>query len=218
MSQSTLEIAASWLAVGLDIDRVVFYRQSDVPEIMELAWILSTVTAKGLMNRAHAYKAAVAENAASDNQDPDKGITMGLFCYPILMTADILMFKANKVPVGSDQKQHVEMARDIAERFNHHFGEIFVLPEAGHRRQHGNAAGPRRAEDVEELRQHDPAIRARESAAQAHHAHQDELARARRAQEPRRKRAVRDLSRVRNSGRGAARCANATRTASPGAR
>jgi tryptophanyl-tRNA synthetase len=130
MARSTLEIAASWLAVGLDIERVVFYRQSDIPEIMELNWILSTVTAKGLMNRAHAYKAAVAENATAENQDPDKGITMGLFCYPILMTADILLFKANKVPVGSDQKQHVEMARDIAARFNHHFGELFVLPEA----------------------------------------------------------------------------------------
>jgi tryptophanyl-tRNA synthetase len=130
MAQSTLEIAASWLAAGLDPDKVVFYRQSDVPEIMELAWILTCMTAKGLMNRAHAYKAAIAENEANKAQDPDKGITMGLFCYPILMSADILMFRANKVPVGRDQKQHVEMARDIAQRFNHHFGETFVLPEA----------------------------------------------------------------------------------------
>ena len=130
MSQSTLEIAAAWLACGLDADRAVFYRQSDVPEIMELTWILTCMTAKGLMNRAHAYKAAVAENEASGDRDPDKGITMGLFCYPILMAADILMFKTNKVPVGSDQIQHVEMARDIAGRFNHHFGELFVLPEA----------------------------------------------------------------------------------------
>jgi tryptophanyl-tRNA synthetase len=130
MARSTLEIAASWLAAGLDPKRVVLYRQSDVPEIMELAWILSCVTAKGLMNRAHAYKAAVAENEAAKDKDPDKGITMGLFCYPILMAADILMFNAHKVPVGRDQKQHVEMARDIAARFNHHFGETFVLPEA----------------------------------------------------------------------------------------
>jgi tryptophanyl-tRNA synthetase len=130
MARSTLEIAASWLASGLDPDKVVFYRQSDVPEVMELAWILTCITAKGLMNRAHAYKAAVAENEAGHAKDPDKGITMGLFCYPILMAADILMFKANKVPVGRDQKQHVEMARDIAQRFNHHFGETFVLPEA----------------------------------------------------------------------------------------
>ena len=130
MAPSTLEIAASWLAAGLDPDQVVLYRQSDVPEIMELAWILTCVTAKGLMNRAHAYKAAVAENETAKDSDPDKGITMGLFCYPILMAADILMFNADKVPVGRDQKQHVEMARDIAGRFNHHFGETFVLPEA----------------------------------------------------------------------------------------
>ena len=130
MAQSTLEIAASWLALGLNPEKVVFYRQSDVPEIMELAWVLTCMTAKGLMNRAHAYKAAVAENEAAQARDPDKGITMGLFCYPILMSADILMFNANKVPVGKDQIQHVEMARDIAQRFNHHFGETFVLPEA----------------------------------------------------------------------------------------
>lgn len=130
MSQSTLEIAAAWLACGLDPEKVVFYRQSDVPEIMELNWILTCLTAKGLMNRAHAYKAAVAENEAAGGRDPDQGVTMGLFCYPILMSADILMFKTNKVPVGSDQIQHVEMARDIAGRFNHHYGEMFVLPEA----------------------------------------------------------------------------------------
>ena len=130
MAQSTLEIAASWLAAGLDPEQVVFYRQSDVPEIMELAWILTCMTAKGLMNRAHAYKAAVAENESASARDPDRGITMGLFCYPILMAADILMFKADTVPVGRDQKQHVEMARDIAQRFNHHFGETLVLPEA----------------------------------------------------------------------------------------
>jgi tryptophanyl-tRNA synthetase len=129
MARSTLEIAASWLALGLDPRRAVLYRQSDVPEIMELAWILTCMTAKGLMNRAHAYKAAVAENEASGNRDPDQAITMGLYCYPILMAADILMFKASKVPVGNDQKQHVEMARDIAQRFNHHFGDTFVLPE-----------------------------------------------------------------------------------------
>ncbi len=130
MARSTLEIAASWLAAGLDPDNVVFYRQSDVPEIPELAWILTCMTAKGLMNRAHAYKAAVAANEAASDADPDKGITMGLYCYPILMAADILMFNADSVPVGRDQKQHVEMARDIAQRFNHHYGETFVLPEA----------------------------------------------------------------------------------------
>jgi tryptophanyl-tRNA synthetase len=128
--QSSLEIAASWLALGLDTSNAVFYRQSDVPEIMELTWILTCVTAKGLMNRAHAYKAAVADNEQGDEKDADKGITMGLFSYPILMAADILMFNANKVPVGKDQVQHIEMARDIAGRFNHIYGEHFVLPEA----------------------------------------------------------------------------------------
>ncbi len=132
--QSSLEIAATWLALGLDMNRSVFYRQSDIPEIPELTWILTTVTAKGLMNRSHAYKAAVQANEDANDRggdaDPDKGITMGLFSYPILMAADILMFKAHRVPVGKDQKQHVEMARDIAQRFNHIYGEQFVIPEA----------------------------------------------------------------------------------------
>jgi len=128
--RSSLEVAATWLALGLDTDRAVFYRQSDIPEIPELTWILGAVTAKGLMNRAHAYKAAVAANEESESRDPDKGITMALFAYPVLMAADILLFNANQVPVGKDQKQHVEMARDIAQRFNHNFSELFVLPEA----------------------------------------------------------------------------------------
>ncbi len=128
--RSTLEIAATWLALGLDTDNATFYRQSDVPEITELAWLLSCMTAKGLMNRAHAYKAAVQANEEGEDLDLDKGITMGLFSYPVLMAADILMFGATHVPVGKDQIQHVEMARDIAQRFNHHFGELFVLPEA----------------------------------------------------------------------------------------
>ena len=127
--QSTREIAATWLALGLDVDNVVFYRQSDVPEIPELMWLLTCLTAKGLMNRAHAYKAAVDANV-EEGEDPDKAITMGLFSYPVLMAADILMFNATRVPVGRDQIQHVEMARDIAQRFNHIYGEHFVLPEA----------------------------------------------------------------------------------------
>ncbi len=131
LARSTLEIAAAWLAFGLDPERVTLYRQSDIPEIFELTWMLSCLTAKGLMNRAHAYKAAVAENeAAGLTEDPDRGITMGLYNYPVLMSADILMFKANRVPVGRDQLQHLEMTRDIAARFNHHFGEHLVLPEA----------------------------------------------------------------------------------------
>jgi tryptophanyl-tRNA synthetase len=127
--QSTKEIAATWLALGLDTESATFYRQSDVPEITELAWVLTCVTAKGLMNRAHAYKDAAQKNIDA-GEDPDLAITMGLFSYPILMAADILMFNAQKVPVGRDQTQHLEMARDIAQRFNHIYGETFVLPEA----------------------------------------------------------------------------------------
>ncbi|MEM7679104.1 MAG: tryptophan--tRNA ligase [Myxococcota bacterium] len=130
IGRSTLEIAAAWLALGLNTDHAYFYRQSDVPEILELSWILTGMTAKGLMNRAHSYKAAVQANEESESRDPDKGVMMALYSYPILMAADILMFKATKVPVGRDQKQHVEMARDIAQRFNHHYGEVLVLPEA----------------------------------------------------------------------------------------
>jgi tryptophanyl-tRNA synthetase len=130
ISQSTLEIAAAWMALGLDTERATFYRQSDIPEIPELTWILTSMTAKGLMNRAHSYKAAVQANVEGGNKDPDKGITMALYSYPILMSADILMFKATKVPVGRDQKQHVEMARDIAQRFNHHYGNLLVPPES----------------------------------------------------------------------------------------
>ncbi len=129
VQRSTLEIAATWLALGLDTSRSVFYRQSDIPEIPELTWLLTCVTAKGLMNRAHAYKAAVDLNDKAE-EDPDYGINMGLYCYPVLMAADILMFNAHRVPVGKDQVQHLEMARDIAQRFNHRYGEHFVLPEA----------------------------------------------------------------------------------------
>ena len=127
--RSTLEIAATWLALGLDTNNTTFYRQSDIPEIPELTWIITCVTAKGLMNRAHAYKDSVQKNLDA-GEDADFGINMGLFSYPILMAADILMFNAHKIPVGRDQIQHIEMARDIAQRFNHVYGELFVLPEA----------------------------------------------------------------------------------------
>lgn len=127
--RSTLEIAATWLALGLDVDQACFYRQSDIPEITELTWLLTCMTAKGLMNRAHAYKAVVQENEEA-GEDPDFGINMGLFGYPVLMAADILLFNGHKIPVGRDQIQHIEMARDIAQRFNHHYGDYFVLPEA----------------------------------------------------------------------------------------
>lgn len=129
VAQSSREIAATWLALGLDHESAHFYRQSDIPEITELSWILTCNAAKGLMNRAHAYKASVQANEEA-GEDPDYAITMGLFSYPILMAADILIFNANDVPVGRDQIQHVEMARDIAARFNHHYGETFVLPKA----------------------------------------------------------------------------------------
>ena len=127
--QSTLEIAAAWLALELDPDKVTFYRQSDIPEIPQLTWFLTCMTAKGLMNRAHAYKGAVQANEES-GENIDSAVTMGLFSYPILMAADILMFNAHIIPVGRDQIQHVEMARDIAQRFNHHYGDHFVLPSA----------------------------------------------------------------------------------------
>ena len=132
IERSRLEIAATWLACGLDPQHVAFYRQSDVPETTELAWLLTCVTAKGQMNRAHAYKAALDANVES-GEDPDAGITMGLYSYPILMAADILLFNAHRVPVGRDQVQHIEMARDVAQRFNHLYGQghdLFVLPQA----------------------------------------------------------------------------------------
>ncbi|MFZ9234117.1 MAG: tryptophan--tRNA ligase [Hylemonella sp.] len=129
IQRSTLEIAASWIACGLEPERVTFYRQSDVPEIPELTWLLTCVCGKGLLNRAHAYKAAVDKNTLSQ-VDPDSDVTAGLFMYPVLMAADILMFNAHRVPVGRDQIQHIEMARDMAASFNHRYGEHFVLPEA----------------------------------------------------------------------------------------
>ncbi len=129
IQRSSLEIAASWLAAGLDPEQVAFYRQSDIPEITELTWLLTCTTGKGLLNRAHAYKASQDKNQAT-GRDADDGVTAGLFMYPVLMAADILLFKANKVPVGRDQIQHIEMARDMGASFNHLYGEHFVLPEA----------------------------------------------------------------------------------------
>ncbi len=125
----TLEVAATWLALGFDAERSVLYRQSDLPEVCELVWILSCVTPKGLLNRAHAYKAAVQDNR-DFGRDDDAGVSMGLFDYPLLMAADILVHRAELVPVGLDQQQHVEIARDIAQAFNAQYGEVFVVPEA----------------------------------------------------------------------------------------
>jgi tryptophanyl-tRNA synthetase len=126
IEDSVKNVALAWIASGLDTEKSYFYRQSDVPEILELSWVLNCVTAKGLMNRSHAYKAATSLNS----KDEDKGISMGLFSYPVLMAADILMFDATHVPVGADQNQHIEMTRDIAARFNHTYKKSFELPEA----------------------------------------------------------------------------------------
>jgi tryptophanyl-tRNA synthetase len=130
LKEMVYEVAAAWLAAGLNPDKVLFYRQSDVPETFDLTTLLMAFTPKGLMNRAHAYKAQVQENE-TDGKDPDDGINMGLYTYPVLMAADILLFDTNVVPVGKDQKQHVEMTADIAQSLNHTYGkELLVVPEA----------------------------------------------------------------------------------------
>lgn len=128
LKQLVYEVAASWLALGLNLERSIFFRQSDIPEIPELTWILSCFTAKGLLNRAHAYKAAIDRNIETD-RDPDDGINAGLFYYPVLMAADILLYNSDVVPVGLDQKQHIEITRDIADAFNRTYGKTLKLPE-----------------------------------------------------------------------------------------
>ena len=129
LKRLTYDVAATWLALGLDPEKVILYRQSDIPEVMELTWILACFTSKGLLNRAHAYKALVDENV-SKGLSSDKGINSGLFFYPALMAADILLFDTNFVPVGLDQKQHIEISRDIAQAVNNNYGDVLVLPEA----------------------------------------------------------------------------------------
>ena len=128
LQQLIYEVAAAWIAFGLDTEKAIFFRQSDIHEIPELTTILSAVTPKGLMNRAHAYKAVLDKNAES-GRDPDDGVNMGLYTYPILMAADILLYNSDVVPVGSDQKQHVEIARDIADNLNRIYGNTLKLPE-----------------------------------------------------------------------------------------
>jgi len=120
LATGTLEAAADFLALGLDPEKCTFWAQSDVPEVCELAWILSTLTPMGLMERCHSYKDKVAKGIDASH---------GLFSYPVLMAADILLYQADRVPVGKDQKQHLEVARDIAQKFNNTFGETFVVPE-----------------------------------------------------------------------------------------
>jgi tryptophanyl-tRNA synthetase len=129
LEQRSLEVAATFLACGLDPHTSTLYRQSDVPEVTELAWILSCVTGKGLLNRAHAYKAAVADNLG-EGRDPDAGVNAGLFTYPVLMAADILLPGGAAVPVGSDQTQHLEVTRDLAGAFNARYGDVLTAPEA----------------------------------------------------------------------------------------
>ena len=130
LEELSTAIAMAWLASGLDPDTTSFYRQSDVPEITELAWLLSCITEKGLLNRAHAYKAAVDQNNESGKKEMDEGISLGLFSYPLLMASDILTPNATHVPVGKDQQQHLEITRDIAEKFNSKYGKFFNVPEA----------------------------------------------------------------------------------------
>ena len=130
LEELSTAIAMAWLASGLDPNTTSFYRQSDVPEITELTWLLSCITEKGLLNRAHAYKAAVDQNNESGKKEMDEGISLGLFSYPLLMASDILTPNATHVPVGKDQQQHLEITRDIAEKFNSKYGKFFNVPEA----------------------------------------------------------------------------------------
>jgi tryptophanyl-tRNA synthetase len=128
IKQHTYEIAALMIAMGLNLENTILFRQSDIPEIYQLAEFLMNVTPKGLMNRAHSYKAMVEKNTEA-GIDIDSGVNMGLYTYPVLMAADILLYNSDIVPVGKDQKQHVEFARDIAGYFNNTYGETFKLPE-----------------------------------------------------------------------------------------
>jgi hypothetical protein len=185
VQRSTLEIAATWLACGLDPEQVTFYRQSDIPEIPELTWLLTCVTGKGLLNRAHAYKASVDKNTAA-GAEPDAGVTAGLFMYPVLMAADILMFNAHQVPVGRDQVQHIEMARDMASSFNHLYGEHFTLPEAAIEEHVATLPGLDGRKMSKSYDNTIPLFAPARAAAQAHHGHRHRLARARRAQGHRR--------------------------------
>jgi tryptophanyl-tRNA synthetase len=130
LRQMTYDVAATWLALGLDPESTLLYRQSDIPEVFELNWILACMTTKGWMNKSHAYKAAVERNQSAGEAEVDAGINMGLYTYPVLMAADILLFDADVVPVGRDQVQHIEIARDIAQRVNHLYGDVLKLPEA----------------------------------------------------------------------------------------
>ena len=128
LNKMVYEVASAWLACGLDPEKTIFYRQSDIPELFELNWILSCITPKGLMNRGHSYKSLRQANQQAGRKDLDKGIQMGLYNYPLLMSADILLFSAQEVPVSEDQKQHLEISKDIALKFNHIFKKNLLTP------------------------------------------------------------------------------------------
>lgn len=134
LNEMIYDLAASWLACGLDPEKTLIYRQSDLPEVFELEWILACLSPKGLMNRAHAYKSIIQENEAKGTKDLDDGVNMGLYSYPILQAADILLFSADEVPVGEDQVQHVEICRDLAEKFNRLYGDIIRVPKVVYRK------------------------------------------------------------------------------------
>ena len=197
----TYEVAAAWLAMGLNPDEVTLYRQSDLPEVFELTWILGCVTPKGLMNRAHAYKAAVAEAERQGKTDVDAGINMGVYYYPVLMAADILLFSADVVPVGRDQAQHLEMTRDIAEKFNLAYGDVADDPGTGGQLDRGQHPGPGRPEDEQVLQQRPAAVRRAGRAGPADPPVQDRLHRGRRAEGPRIYGPVPDLPGDRRPGR-----------------
>jgi tryptophanyl-tRNA synthetase len=130
LNSTIRHVAAGWLAAGLDPEKVIFYRQSSIPEVFELTTMLMAFTSKGLMNRAHAYKDAVQKNSKRGD-DTDAGINMGLFTYPVLMAADIIIFDSDIVPVGEDQVQHIEMAQDIAQSVNANYGQqVLKIPQA----------------------------------------------------------------------------------------
>ena len=129
LTDLTYQVTATWLALGLNPDDVIFYRQSDIPEVFELSWVLSCFTSKGLLNRAHAYKTLIDANIAADREE-DKGINAGLYTYPVLMAADILLFGTHIVPVGFDQQQPLEITRDVALAFNNNYREVLVVPDA----------------------------------------------------------------------------------------
>ena len=183
--RNTLGVAVDWLACGLDPAKSVFWRQSDVPEVCELTWLLGSLTPMGLLERAHSYKDKTAKGISPN---------FGLFAYPVLMAADILLYDTNVVPVGQDQKQHLEMTRDIAIKFNQTYGETFVVPEAEIRARRGRRPRARRPEDEQELRQHHRDLRRRKGAAQEGHVDRDGQPPARRSRSRTRTRTSRSSS------------------------